>query len=227
MSCRAPSPVLRGRVLPAEPPCTFQGFLYYQHTPNTTAVGSSHENTPAQTDLKSFTWHPGRSLYDSNKNSPAKSHIHTTSKHQQTLHTETDTAPFLLHLWLPGFPFSSPVSSDEPIVLFLTFTPPRFPNDGLASHCNCFSFYFENNFPFWGQCHNLESEEMSWYLKQNSALHNTWESVWLLLKRGARQTYHKIVQIMQTISLQFSPPSIVTAQFRISLIPKFLDTLEN
>lgn len=138
-------------------------------------------------NLKSFTWHLGKSLYDSNKNSPDKSHIHTMSKHQQILHTEKDTAPFLLHLRLPGFPFSSPVSSDEPIVLFLTLTPPRFPNDGLASHRNCFFFYFENNFPFWGQCHSLESEEMSWYLKQNSALHNTWGSMWLLLKRGARQ----------------------------------------
>lgn len=114
------------------------------------------------------------------------SHIHTMSKHQQTP-TETDTAPFLLHFWLPGFPSSSPVSSDEPIVLFLTFTPPRFPNDGLASLHNCFFFCFENNVPFWGQCHGLESEEMSWCLKQNSSLHNKWGSVWLLLKRGARQ----------------------------------------
>lgn len=147
----------------------------------------------------------------------------------QTPHTEADTAPFLLPLGIPGFPFSSPVSSDEPIVLFLTFTPLCFPNDGLASHHNCFFFYFENKVPFSGQCHSLESEEMSWYLKHNSSLHNTWGSVWLLFKRGARQTKSNPPQNCANYADNLTSiftPCIVTAQFRISLIPKFPDTLE-
>lgn len=136
-------------------------------------------------------------------------------------------SPLLHPLWLPAFPFSSPGSSDEPIVLFSTFTPPCFPNDGLHLIITAsFSVlriisHFEDSVTM--------CNEMSCCLRQNSSPHNTWGSGWLLLKRGARQrqTHHKIVQIMQKISLQFSPSSIATAQFRTSLIPKFLDTLES
>lgn len=48
--------------------------------------------------------------------------------------------------------------------------------------------YFKNNFPFWGEkLHSFEAKEITWYLKQTWVQSNTQVSVWLLLKRGARQ----------------------------------------
>lgn len=97
---------------------------------------------------------------------PAQGSWCQSTSHTPERHTQ--------HIPVPLYSLVFPSVPQHPLMNLLSFfniPSSLFPNDGLASHHSCFFFYFEDNFPFWGQCPSLESEDMSWHLRQNSSLY--------------------------------------------------------